>query len=1814
MAIAGPNVPTIVGSLNQARAMDKALPFSKKQYAESLCGYLYVFASLACSIWYCRTLRPSLANDFWWSGYNMTGYEAFIIDVTNAKLSYTQNGPFDLLATASVVEKNYTPSVSTTLVYPTYLHNLIWHELTDIEYAIANLRNLSASWSMRVNTQYCWVDFDKNFEMAHTVERQTRCSVRYVDNGAVYLEALLRNVVWADYMKNWGGPNSPFVVAVQRALEERDVGRQWLDTTSKARDATSVDDELKYWQSHNVTTFKLQFHTRWEIGLTETIVVKNAMGMSQKVTVKDVSRGVGSWTTFDFYWGPVSDFWTMQALNRSLVRGAANHFQRNVSPRQPSIRLDVITSIALPNGTLPAVQGVVGRELGPFFAIDLFVVAQPPALTALYHEFQKLVFERVRADPDTFALYNAMPTATVAPVPPTWSRPGYNYYGGNPFCRAGGPKSYVQQSWDFNDGCTAQTRLTMPLAKNALLFALHADADVPHAAMCGLQTSPDCAMAVGQANAVLTKLGTFPDSMQLAKAAAAAAVTATNVSLMQYVTTSNGTWTRLSQPILAEPAWNVYGWTLLFDWVEGKREVVSIEGDVSTWVIMSNAYAGSPYSTGERGIEQATELVFYVVAATSALLCWVAFLCTLYGILIRFQVNGRNLFRFNRVAGAVWVGRPMTFLRGITAVMVLSTSQLRLVLVAGLAMFEHAPRHWLATLVITGEATWLTYSANDVLLLTARDTTALYAPVSSSLVWLIYFVLEASSPVMPSATINRECHAKDVDYNMFCNSGELEVGSGMRVALLLAIQAVVIGVTFLGGWVYTRSCKNGASASGQRSLLVSGPANCFIQSYTDMASGMWTVDKVSGLLCGLIPFRFGGNNYTFDLKLWVIMQDPKGHTGRLKALPNPALSFEKAQTRSSIQVKAHHSSRDGCNKNAMTWRNQVKVVAMRVAGICLVAGSVAGSVSYLAVSKVNLSNDACWASFNLTGGHGFIGNWLNEQILLGLDHEHVALDASHINQVGSFDKPSAYIASSVNYGSYMQYDELSTVQHNVPGLRRTDACKAPWIFTQYCYVDFDKRWEMANTAARQARCQASMAANGAVYLDSILRNVDWDVWTTCWGDAFETALAVELRTSPAGAAYLQSISTTRLSVEDEIAYWNAKGITSYTVQWQNYKRIGLVNKYTLQNAYGGQYPLTLRAQNGTLRMAKQSMFKMYWSFANDLAAITRPHSGMTGKSLIRSSPDFAFATTTMEQVLVANELLEPTLSVGLTLIQQMIGPFGSVDLLYVPVPASAKVAVRTILDTLRSAIAVPPNADAAARAALNATQAAYMKITPPDLLTPIVPTWQRPDMVSYGGNPLCGDMTTSQVLTLCMVTVFTYELECTDSKRSFFSQPTRESMIAAVILAGLTTASSYSAMAICQCDPSHVKACVPCTDMSVAFVRQYMPQVPSWAPLLATVRADIVALDIQVAQFGGLSNASTMQFMHINVLDPTIPTFEMYAWAFLYDWFVGYRTVLKMQGDVGSITLLSDFEPPLFQQVQPWELPANFAAYARGGVLYVTFIMIAIAIFVLVYIVLSRGQIEGLNMMELGRVGGIVWVGRPLLLLRSSTAIALLSTGTLELQFDGTLSSFQSVELPWYKTLLGALELTWLVSVVTDVSMVFTQEYTTYYATLNSVVVWIIAAAVTAASPVTHTTTLDRVCEVVEVDYQIVCNSGLVKIGQWQRAVLLVGIVVASTLTTYGFVRVIFRTKPTCNTHSLFLSSGAKYLFNHVSRVHNNVYYLDRASAVVCGIVTMRLGRTNYAMDLKNWRIFAIDVPSSSDIPRNTALGAAAPHAFPLTD
>ncbi|OQR83188.1 hypothetical protein ACHHYP_14991, partial [Achlya hypogyna] len=182
-----------------------------------------------------------------------------------------------------------------------------------------------------MNSQPCWVDFNATFEVAHTLVRQQRCRDRYQANAAVYIEAILRNQNMAAFAVMWAPTGQNFEVTYQRGLRETQRGRDFLASLPTERPTTSVEQELAYWRSFNVTHFTLQWQNRWQPGITETIVLENAFGMQQQVTLKAQDQVTGPWSSQSLYWLPLQDTFSGQLMNRSFIRGTSRYFGANVT-------------------------------------------------------------------------------------------------------------------------------------------------------------------------------------------------------------------------------------------------------------------------------------------------------------------------------------------------------------------------------------------------------------------------------------------------------------------------------------------------------------------------------------------------------------------------------------------------------------------------------------------------------------------------------------------------------------------------------------------------------------------------------------------------------------------------------------------------------------------------------------------------------------------------------------------------------------------------------------------------------------------------------------------------------------------------------------------------------------------------------------------------------------------------------------------------------------------------------------------------------------------------------------------------------------------------------------------------------------------------------------------------------------------------------------------------------------------------------------------------------------------------------------------
>ncbi|KAF0686983.1 hypothetical protein As57867_021168, partial [Aphanomyces stellatus] len=727
----------------------KKMDITKAEAAEVAAGMSYLVCTLVLTLYFLlRLLSPAMSNDLWWADFNASGGQSFVIDVFNRHLAVaTALKTIDLTSPANGAAKDYSKPFTPIEVGPAYAFMVLKENSYDLSKIIPKLRYLPGPTS-DIPTEYCWVDFNKTWELSHTALRQKRCYSRYAGNGAVYFEAIMRLVSWKQYMLNF---ESNFNVTIGNALVRTNRGLEWIRQTKDA--FTDVPSELAYWTAMGISRFEFQMNNVFAWGLEEVVYIQTAVGSTQAITVKSLPskmRGILQ-TSGKLSYGPWNEMSVFAARGLSFVRNDPSSQPFSPPCSYANYSADPSAYVCdpckapwnpVPGNCLPSMEehfrlppitvvNLVHAMIGPFGSIDMYSVSPPASLRNLVASFQGFVTSMAQSNQALGNAMTAIPSLNADPVAPLWTQAPYLYKGGDPTCVTRIGKPYVQSSFAVDVTCSNQDRHTILLGKFNALFALVASSSAPStdvniAAVCDMCPTlrAPCVAVMAPAAAALAimkkdnaaAVDTIIDQVKSARDD----ITAIGVGTLQFaVNTNSGNDTLLTQRLLStEPAlWDVIGWVYLFEWATGVREVISFEGNVNIFPLVSNKYV--PVINKAREVEvprSACQYLWVASVIVSVVLFVVAILSTLYAGLARFRIVGRNLFQINRIVGAVWLGRPLLLLRGMTALVLFSTSPLSFDVKDGFTQFNFAPRSFFDSMVVSGEAMWISYVLNDFVL------------------------------------------------------------------------------------------------------------------------------------------------------------------------------------------------------------------------------------------------------------------------------------------------------------------------------------------------------------------------------------------------------------------------------------------------------------------------------------------------------------------------------------------------------------------------------------------------------------------------------------------------------------------------------------------------------------------------------------------------------------------------------------------------------------------------------------------------------------------------------------------------------------------------------------------------------------------------------------------------------------------------------------------------------------------------------------------------------------------------------------------
>ncbi|KDO17929.1 hypothetical protein SPRG_21789, partial [Saprolegnia parasitica CBS 223.65] len=442
-------------------------------------------------------------------------------------------------------------------------------------------------------------------------------------------------------------------------------------------------------------------------------------------------------------------------------------------------------------------------------------------------------------------------------------------------------------------------------------------------------------------------------------------------------------------------------------------------------------------------------------------------------------------------------------------------------------------------------------------------------------------------------------------------------------------------------------------------------------------------------------------------------------------------------------------------------------------------------------------------------------------------------------------------------------------------------------------------------------------------------------------------------------------------------------------------------------------------------------------------------------------------------------------------------------------------------------------------------------------MSPVPRVLDRSTYLCAGGSLFCGEIPSNFNLSLGLSLFTGVDTMCYTSFNEWvFVNPMQA--VFGVIASGIALDPTNLIPLACAAEVIAPAQCLAFLVSVSDFVSTYFPtsSLQAYRSRATFVEADVIATSVGIMQYVRHVPTNRIELFHQVLFDPTDATMMYTSYA------------------LASV-----------------EMPLNVATYLRGLCQYVSFVLAAIALVAGLYTLANGCTSEGYNLFEVNRVGGLTWIGRPLLLVRSVTALCILSTATLQLHKNGIttqlIASREDVSSVVNNVIkiLAASELGWLVYIFDDVCMAWTRQYSASYTAKTATTAWFIAVLLSFTSPVSHSASIQRSCEIVVMDFEMVCHSGVVAIGSVDRLRLLVGIAVGGSILMYVLDRAWHVLPPLNERDSCLVSCSAKYLFERRGWVYDRVYYLDFASAALTGLLVCTFQGDYYVFDIKTWRM-----------------------------
>ncbi|KAG9400571.1 hypothetical protein AC1031_010786 [Aphanomyces cochlioides] len=352
----------------------------------------------------------------------------------------------------------------------------------------------------------------------------------------------------------------------------------------------NIEDEVKYWYARNVTLWRVLFGNWDQIDLTNSITIISALGTEFTMTVSTVPQKnrASTVTKNTMFTSMYVDMFFAQYTNTSLIATDPSFLWKDTSLLQG---WDAGTSI-------------VFNAFGPLYTIDLYLMSPPNFLVELVQMFSTLTLEKQWGGESTADLLDdILPFEIRKPKEQAWNEVQsiLAFISGSPLCPSFDQTTdYLLQEWGFDDVCGSQKPLTVPVSRQSLLFAMFASISKSsssyqlNSVVC--DWADDASMCQKSIGAAIQFVSQYELNHTVYSLLDEASSATSSIEIVQLALNRSSGTSLLLRHAIADPsdqAFAFVGWSYLYDWIVGDREVASFQGDVSTYDLISYKYTSN---------------------------------------------------------------------------------------------------------------------------------------------------------------------------------------------------------------------------------------------------------------------------------------------------------------------------------------------------------------------------------------------------------------------------------------------------------------------------------------------------------------------------------------------------------------------------------------------------------------------------------------------------------------------------------------------------------------------------------------------------------------------------------------------------------------------------------------------------------------------------------------------------------------------------------------------------------------------------------------------------------------------------------------------------------------------------------------------------------------------------------------------------------------------------------------------------------------------------------------------------------------------